>query len=108
MRKFFCAAALAVTFVFCLSIARAGSDTKQTGENLFKERCAVCHPDGGNIIRADKTLRKNDLAARNIRETDDVVKVMRKPGAGMPTFDQSTVPDDEARRIAAYILSTFK
>ena len=33
----------------------------KTGEELFREHCALCHPDGNNIIYPSKSLRKADL-----------------------------------------------
>jgi cytochrome c6 len=78
------------------------------GEAGFKQHCAVCHPDGGNIVNPQKTLRKKDLDANNIKTATDIVKIMRKPGPGMTAFDANTVPDKDAKEIADYILTTFK
>lgn len=74
----------------------------------FKEHCAVCHPDGGNIINPKKTLKKKDLEAGGIKSWKDVVKNMRNPGPGMTKFDAKTIPDKEAKAIAEYVLKTFK
>jgi len=90
-----------------LSIAgKAVSAT--AGEEGFKAHCVTCHPDGGNIMNAEKTLHKKDLDANNIRTADDIVKIMRKPGPGMPPFDVNTIPDKDAKEMANYILTTFK
>ena len=94
---------LSVTLVFA-----AGENKEKTGEALFKEHCAVCHPDGGNIINPQKTLHKNYLDANNIKKPKDIIKMMRNPGPGMTQFDKKTVPDSEAKKIARYILKTFK
>jgi mono/diheme cytochrome c family protein len=79
-----------------------------TGEALFKQHCAVCHPDGGNIVKPGYTLHKKDLAARNIVKPEDIVHTMRNPGEGMTKFDAATVSDKDATAIAEYILATFK
>ena len=79
-----------------------------TGEALFKQHCLVCHPDGGNIIKPEKTLHGKDLAANNITRPEDIVKTMRNPGPGMNKFDEATVSDKEAMAIGEYILETFK
>ena len=39
------------------------AEAKAKGEDLFKAKCAACHPDGGNVMNAKKTLKKKDLAA---------------------------------------------
>ena len=79
----------------------------KTGEQLFIEHCALCHPDGGNIINPKKSLQKKDREMNNIRTPEDIVKTMRKPGPGMTTFDVKILNDKEAGRIADFILKKF-
>ncbi len=93
---------LAVTAVS----ARDAAKTK-SGEELFKTNC-VCHPDGGNIVNPSKTLHKKDREANGVKKVADVIARMRNPGPGMTRFDQSTIPDRDARKIADYIFKTFK
>ena len=31
------------------------------GEQIFNSNCAACHMGGGNVIRANRTLKMNDL-----------------------------------------------
>jgi len=78
------------------------------GEAGFKKHCSSCHADGGNIIKADKTLSRKDREKHGIKTANDIVKLMRKPGEGMTTFDKKTVSDKEARAISGYIMKTFK
>ena len=80
----------------------------KTGEELFKAHCAVCHPDGGNIVNPQKTLHKKDRDANNIKKSTNIVKKMREPGPGMTKFDKITISDNDAKKIADYILKTFK
>lgn len=117
MRKTFilCVVALAALLtVFCLE--RRALSAEETGESLFKKYCAACHPQGSNVVNPQKTLFKKDLDANNIRTPADIVKKMRNPGpfpthpqawAGMKLFDEKTVPDDDALKIANYVLATF-
>jgi cytochrome c6 len=94
-----------VTLVFTGGPAAAAA---KSGETLFKQHCAGCHPNGGNILTAQKSLSKKDLEANKIRTAEDIVTVMRNPGPGMSKFDAKLVPDKEAQQIAEYILTTFK
>jgi len=96
--------------VCCLGPALvAGKASAATsGAALFKENCAVCHPDGGNIINAQKPLHQKELAANGVKTAEDIVKKMRNPGPGMTRFDEKTIPDADAKKIAEYILKTFK
>ena len=87
--------------------AAKGKDSKK-GEELFKQHCASCHADGGNIINAQKTLAKGTLKANGISDWKGIVKIMRNPGSGMTKFDAKAVPDKDAKMIAEYILKTFK
>jgi cytochrome c6 len=100
---------MSVLIVCCVgSFAVAEKASKDTGEAEFKEHCALCHPDGGNIVNPQKTLHKKDRETNKIRNEADIIKLMRKPGPGMTTFDEKAVPDKEAKEIAQYILKTFK
>ena len=78
------------------------------GEALFKQHCAVCHVDGGNLIVPQKTLRKKDREANNVKTVEAIVKTMRKPGPGMTAFNEKAISEKDAKTIAEYILTTFK
>lgn len=80
----------------------------ERGRQLFKERCAPCHPDGGNVITPRKTLYGGVLADNGITAPADIVNKMRNPGPGMARFDAATIPDADARLIAEYVLATFR
>jgi len=84
------------------------SAADQAGETLFKQHCAACHPGGTNIINPQKTLQKKVREGNNVKTADDIIKLMRNPGAGMSKFDSKTISDKDAKLIANYILSTFK
>ncbi len=86
----------------------AGDAGKKSGETLFKENCSPCHAGGGNIINPQKTLHKKDLDTNNVKKPGDIVKKMRNPGPGMTKFDAKTISDSDAKKIAEYVLKTFK
>jgi len=98
---------LSVVALACMAPVTAGAKAIN-GEAGFKEHCSSCHADGGNIIKADRTLSRKDREKHGIKTANDIVKLMRKPGEGMTTFDKKTVPDKEARAIADYNMKTFK
>lgn len=74
----------------------------------FEKHCAVCHPNGGNIVNAQKTLARKSLEANGVKGVKGVVAKMRNPGPGMTAFDEKTISAKEATAIAEYILKTFK
>jgi cytochrome c6 len=103
----------AVALLAVGSFATAGlADTKKgekiDGAKEFKEHCAVCHPNGGNIINPKKPLDKKSLAANKVKTAKDIINTMRNPGPGMTKFDAKTISDKEAKAIADYIMKTFK
>jgi cytochrome c6 len=79
-----------------------------TGEELFKQYCAVCHPDGGNISDPPRSLHGSVLRANHISTSRDIVRIIRNPRSRMIRFDVATLPDVDAMAIADYILTTFK
>jgi len=80
----------------------------KTGEALFRQHCTVCHPDGGNTINPQKTLHRKVREANGVKTAEDIIKTMRTPGPGMNKFDETTIPDEDAKAIADYVLNTFK
>jgi len=101
-------AAAVMVCLYGLNNIAVAVEKGKSGEALFKENCAVCHTNGGNIVNPKKTLRKKDLEANNVKTVADVIKLMRNPGPDMTKFDTKTIPDSEAKKIAVYILKTFK
>ena len=91
------------TIVALASIIAVGSvcAEQKSGEALFKEKCASCHPDGGNIMNPKETIK-------GMKDSKKIVKKIRKGGGGMPVFDQKSISDAEAKSVAAYIIKTFK
>ena len=92
----------------CITVLGYAEQKIGPGESLFKEHCAACHFEGGNIIRADKTLARKDLEKFGVKTANDIINLMRNPGTGMSTFDKTALSDDEAKAVAEYIITTFK
>ncbi len=95
---------LGLGLVMAAGTAFAGDE----GEALFQKHCMACHPDGGNIMSPGKTLHSADLKANGIEGVDGIVAQMRNPGPGMPKFDENTLSDEQAKKIAEYIVHEFK
>jgi mono/diheme cytochrome c family protein len=102
MKKFLAIVALSGFMVLSVTIGYADS-----GEELFKKRCSMCHPNGGNIIKPEMTLHKKHLAIHGIKTADDIIRIMRNPGPGMPKFSEDILSNEDAKGIAEYILKTF-
>lgn len=74
---------------------------QKSGEALFKEKCASCHPDGGNIMNPKEQIK-------GLKDSKKIVKKIRKGGGGMPSYDQKSITDADAKSVAEYIVKTFK
>ena len=83
------------------------TDTASAGKELFKEHCAVCHHNGGNSVRPEKTLHRKSREKNGIKSAEDIIQLMRDPGPGMTEFNNTDIPDKDAKAIADYILKTF-
>jgi mono/diheme cytochrome c family protein len=99
-----------------LAAALYAQEAAQTGEQLFVKNCSPCHPNGGNILNNQKTLFRKDREANGIKTAADIVGKMRNPGAfdfhpnkwsGMKVFDEKTLSQEDAEKIAEYIVRTF-
>ena len=91
----------------CLWLSPTNPVRAATGEELFKQHCSVCHPNGGNIITPHGTLDKAHREAEKVNTVEAIVHKMRNPGPGMAKFDSNFLSDSDARAIAEYILKTF-
>lgn len=83
-------------------------EQQQSGEALFKQYCSSCHPDGGNVTDPARTLHGDALRRNSITTADDIVRIMRNPGARMLRFDVTAISDRDAHVIADYVLKTFR
>lgn len=97
-----------ITISTILMAGGAGSVLAADGQQLFASHCAMCHPDGGNIVNPTRTLHRKTLEQHGIKGWQGIVKTMRHPGAGMTTFDKQSISDKDAKVLAEYVLKTFK
>ena len=109
------AAAFFAFFIFFAAmlflLLPAGGSAKgpsMSGKALFQKNCADCHVNGGNVVNPAYTLYKKDLRKHGVKTENDIVHIMRHPGPGMHVFTKQMVPDKDAKKIAGYILKTFK
>ncbi len=108
MRKKMVLGGVALAVMGCSSNQYQATTSAKTGEELFYDRCAACHPNGGNVLNPQKTLQKIDREARGIRTPEDIVRTMRNPGPGMTRFTPDLLSDADARKIAEYVITTYK
>jgi cytochrome c6 len=86
--------------------AQPGFDLTE-GKRLFLKHCAVCHPNGQNVVNPEKKLIKKDLDKNGLSTIDSLVRYMLNPGQGMPKLvhENEEITKDQATEIAAYIVN---
>ena len=75
---------------------------KDSGENLFKNHCAGCHINGGNIIRRSKNLKISSLKRNGIDEPEAIAKIARQ-GIGIMDGYKEQLGDNGDQIVANWI-----
>ena len=101
MKKITAAATFIALAAFAATAVGAEPAKADKGEAIFKEKCAACHPDGGNIMNPKETLK-------GLKDTKKIVAKIRKGGGGMSAYDAKAISDADAKAVADYIVKTFK
>jgi mono/diheme cytochrome c family protein len=81
----------------------------KAGEAIFVANCQSCHPKGGNIIEADRPLKKS----QKLTSLQAFVGFIRNPldengkPTDMPTFTPADVSDQQAGQLHSYLVDTI-
>jgi cytochrome c6 len=97
---------VAAICVALLSIAGFAQVTAKSkiGEEEFKKNCASCHPNGGNVIEPEDTIK----GSPKLRDFETFLSWIRKPVQPMPTFSPSQLSEEQARQLYDYIVEATK
>ena len=72
------------------------------GRNLFKDNCAGCHINGGNIIRRSKNLKISSLKRNGIDNPEAIAKIARQ-GIGIMSGYEDLLGDNGDQIVAKWI-----
>ena len=72
------------------------------GENLFKNNCAGCHINGGNIIRRSKNLKISSLKRNGIDNPESIAEIARQ-GIGMMGGYKDRLGDNGDQIVANWV-----
>lgn len=97
---FICLAALTLLFMgnqpaFAADIA--------SGAKVFSANCAACHMGGGNVVMANKTLKKESLEQFGMNSEDAIIYQVQHGKNAMPAFT-GRLTDAQIEDVAAYVL----
>tara|TARA_B100001250_G_C19480768_1_gene648599 strand:+ start:317 stop:685 length:369 start_codon:yes stop_codon:yes gene_type:complete len=73
-----------------------------SGKNLFKNHCAGCHINGGNIIRRSKNLKISSLKHNGIDDPQAIAKIARQ-GIGIMDGYQDQLGNNGDQIVAIWI-----
>ena len=60
----------------------------QRGGKLFQNHCAGCHVNGGNVIRRNKTLRRQDLLREGVKGPEDIARIAAQGKGQMSGYEK--------------------
>ncbi|MDA8174072.1 MAG: cytochrome c [Nitrospiraceae bacterium] len=101
------ALSLALALFAAIAFSSAALAKGPSGAALFQKNCAMCHSNGGNVMKPGYSLHKKDMKTNAVKSEADIVKLIRHPGPGMPAFNEDKLSDAEANAIAKYIMKTW-
>ncbi len=89
--------------IFFLSLPKelVALDTN-SGQNLFKNHCAGCHINGGNIIRRSKNLKISSLKRNGIDDPKTIAKIARQ-GVGIMSGYEDELGDNGDQIVANWV-----
>ena len=92
--------------VALLSVAGFGQEAAKSkiGEEEFKENCSSCHPNGGNVIEPEDTIK----GSPRLRDFETFLSWIRKPVQPMPTFSASQISEEQAKQLYDFIVEASK
>lgn len=90
----------ALTFVFASPALAA--DTA-SGAKVFSANCAACHMGGGNVVMANKTLKKDALEKYGMNSLEKIIYQVKNGKNAMPAFN-GRLTDKQIEDVAAYVL----
>ena len=106
VKKFGTKVLIIMTIVLLITGMGLGAEKGKgkTGREEFQEKCAICHPEGGNVIKPDKPLKGSEKLA-NFQTFQTWI---RNPVPPMTSFPASQISERQARVIYDYILTALK
>jgi cytochrome c6 len=96
--------ALALVLLFWSLPAWGANDivVLQRGGKLFENHCAGCHVNGGNVIRRNKTLRRQDLLREGVKGPAEVARIAAK-GKGQMSGYEKVLGEGGADAVGAWV-----
>ena len=99
---------LIISLIFLITLAFVGktpvlaADT-ENGEKIFNVHCVGCHPNGNNIIRRGKNLKKKALHRYGMDSPEAIKNIVTNGKNNMSAY-QDRLSKQEIEDVAVYVL----
>jgi len=90
-------------FTFAFSSPALAADTV-SGAKVFSANCASCHAGGKNLVKAEKSLKKDALEKYGLYSQEAIIAQVTNGKNAMPAFGNRLKPE-KIEDVAAYVLS---
>ncbi|MBD2452044.1 c-type cytochrome [Nostoc sp. FACHB-152] len=88
------------TFVFNSPALAADSGN---GAKIFSANCAACHAGGKNLVKLEKSLKKDDLEKYGMNSAEAIIAQVTNGKNAMPAF-KGRLNANQIEDVAAYVL----
>lgn len=75
----------------------------ENGAKIFSNSCAACHIGGGNVIMANKNLKKDALDKYGMNSLEAITKQVTNGKNAMPAF-RGRLSAQQIQDVATYVL----
>jgi len=96
---------MCVTLLAAIGLLGAAARAQDTGEKVYKAKCASCHgPDGSGATPAGKVTKARDFCSEEVKKEgdDEWTTIIVKGKNKMPAYDKK-ITDAEIKDVVAYI-----
>lgn len=108
MKKIVTAIVFAIVLSILISVRPAMADVSidvlTTGAKVFSANCAACHINGGNVVMANKNLKKEALSQFGMNSEAAIIKQVTYGKNAMPAFKGRLTPE-QIEAVASYVLA---
>ncbi|MGE5657989.1 MAG: cytochrome c6 PetJ [Actinomycetota bacterium] len=103
MKRLLSIALLAIA-IFTVGFGRpALAADAANGAKVFSNNCAACHVGGGNVVMAQKTLKKDVLEKNGMNSLEAITNQVTNGKNAMPAFKGRLKPE-QIEDVATYVL----
>ena len=97
----------AAVFALVGAVSSVQAADAKAGEKVFESNCTACHANGGNVMKPEKSLKKEALDKSKMNTAAAIATQVTKGGNGMPGFEgQLNAKDIE--NVSAYVAEQAK